>query len=317
MKLPPLKPLPVFEAVARLGSFSLAAGELNISQSAVSHQIRQLEDYLGEPLFLRTGRRIRLTEEGIQYQEQIGTALKQIERASGQLQGEEETQLRLAIYSSFAVSWLIPRLPRLQRQHPQIDLDMEMLSELPRMSDRIGDAFIAINPNQRGFSSELLYRERMFPVCSRQYWRQMLDRLRSEGVMDETEPDHLPTAWIQRFTLLSATSIFDKKNEDWRRWLAADEHTLEPATRVQHFSHMLLAHEAARHHQGIALSNDYMFNPDDPVLMPLPCHRLTTGDEFHFAYKTARRNEPGIRLLRQWLIGEAVRSGLSQPDNKP
>lgn len=317
MKLPPLKTLPVFEAVARLSSFSRAAAELHISQSAVSHQIRQLEDYLGEPLFLRAGRRISLTDEGNQYYENIGPALNQIERASGQLQGEEETQLRLAIYSSFAVSWLIPRLPRLQRQHPQIDLDMEMLSELPRMSDRIGDAFIAINPNQRGFSSDLLYRERMFPVCSRQYWRQMLERLHSEGLTDDNEPDHLPTEWVQRFTLLSATSIFDKKNEDWRRWLAADSHSLEAATRVQHFSHMLLAHEAARHHQGIALSNDYMFNPDDPVLVPLPCHRLTTGDEFHFAYKTARRNEPGIRLLRQWLIGEAVRSGLSEPGRKP
>lgn len=315
MKLPPLKTLPVFEAVARLSSFSRAATELHISQSAVSHQIRQLEDYLGEPLFLRAGRRISLTEEGGQYYENIGPALHQIERASGQLQGEEDTQLRLAIYSSFAVSWLIPRLPRLQRLHPQLDLDLEMLSELPRMSDRVGDAFIAINPRQRGFSSELLYTERMFPVCSPTYWQQIREDLSARGLIEGPEPERVETAWIQHYTLLSATSIFEKKNEDWRRWLAADRHDLAPGTRVQHFSHMLLAHEAARHHQGIALSNDYMFNPDDPGLVPLPCHRLTTGDEFHFAYKTARRNEPGIRTLRQWLVREAIRSGLRSEDS--
>src|SRR5690554_2765049 len=121
MRLPPLKALPVFEAVARLNSFSYAAQELHISQSAVSHHIRQLEDYLGEPLFLRGGRRIALTDEGHQYFEQIGSALSQIERASEQLQGNEETLIRLAVYSSFAVSWLIPRMHRLQRLHPQLD----------------------------------------------------------------------------------------------------------------------------------------------------------------------------------------------------
>jgi len=310
MRLPPLKTLPVFEAVARLSSFSHAAESLNISQSAVSHQIRQLEDYLGEPLFLRTGRRIRLTEEGNQYFEQISSALSQIQRASEQLQGNEDTQIRLAVYSSFAVSWLIPRLPRLQRLHPQLDLDLEMLSELPRMSDRMGDCFIAINPKQRGFSSELLYSERMFPVCSRQYWQHICEDLVQAGLINDTPPDHLKTEWMQRYTLLSATSIFEKKNEDWRRWLSVDGHSVTHNTRVQHFSHMIMAHEAARHHQGIALSNDYMFDPEDPVLVRPPCHRLNTGDEFHLAYKTSRRNEPPIRLLKQWLIQEAIRSGL-------
>ncbi len=310
MKLPPLKTLPVFEAVARLGSFSLAAVELHISQSAVSHQIRQLEDYLGEALFLRGGRRISLTEEGSQYYEQVTSALHQLERASGQLQGEEDTQIRLAVYSSFAVSWLIPRMPRLQRLHPQLDLDLEMLSDLPRMSDPVGDCFIAINPKQRGFDSDLLYSEQMFPVCSRRYWQQICEDLLANELIDEPEPETLTTDWVTRYTLLAATSIFEKKNEDWRRWLAVDGHRIQDDTRVQHFSHMLLAHEAARHHQGIALSNDYMFSPDDAELIRLPCHPLTTGDEFHFAYKSSRRNEPGIRILRQWLIQEAIHSGL-------
>ncbi|MEA5444441.1 LysR family transcriptional regulator [Gammaproteobacteria bacterium AB-CW1] len=313
MELPPLKTLPVFEAVARLRSFSLAAQELHVSQSAVSHQIRQLEGFLGETLFHRAGRQIRLTDEGAQYYEQIGSALGQIRRATQQLQGQQDSQIRLAAYSSFAVSWLIPRMEELQRQHPQLDLDLEMLSDLPRMSDRVGDCFIAINPKQRGYSSELLYSEKMFPVCSRRYWQQICRDLQEQGLITEPEPEQLQPGHLKQYTLLSATSIFEKKNEDWRRWLARASLTISPATRIQHFSHMLLAHEAARHHQGIALSNDYMFDSGDAELVRLPCHILDTGDEFHFAYKTSRRHEPAIRLLKQWLITQAVQSGLRSP----
>ncbi|WP_286803986.1 LysR family transcriptional regulator, partial [Marinobacter sp. UBA2498] len=96
MKLPPLKALPVFEAVARLNSFSLAADELAVSQSAVSHQIKQLEKYLGEPLFSRGGRSLSLTDQGRQYLDAVSSALLQIERASEQLVGHEEARIRLS-----------------------------------------------------------------------------------------------------------------------------------------------------------------------------------------------------------------------------
>ncbi|WP_421849808.1 LysR family transcriptional regulator [Marinomonas sp.] len=108
--LPPLKSLPVFEAVARLNSFSLAANELNVSQSAVSHQIRILENHLGESLFHRQGRHLELTKEGKQYLDAIGHSLIQIAQATSQIKGEQTTHIRLAVYSSFAVYWLIPRL---------------------------------------------------------------------------------------------------------------------------------------------------------------------------------------------------------------
>jgi DNA-binding transcriptional LysR family regulator len=145
MKLPPLKALPVFEAAARLNSFSAAAEELSITQSAVSHQIKQLETYLGERLFWRSGRKVTLTDEGRQYLDAIGSALLQIERASEQLLGHEESRLRLSVFSSFAVRWLAPRLPDLQRLHPQIDLALEMSSENPVLSDRVADCFITIH----------------------------------------------------------------------------------------------------------------------------------------------------------------------------
>src|SRR5699024_8950179 len=165
--------LPVFEAVARTLSFSAAAVELHVTQSAVSHQIRQLEDDLGETLFDRGGRRVALTEQGERYLESIGPALAQIERASQQLRGVEDSRIRLAVPSSFAVGWLIPRLPHVQRQHPELDLDLEMVADMPLMSERLADCFITFRFNQRGYLTERLYVERLFAVCSRQYWNRI------------------------------------------------------------------------------------------------------------------------------------------------
>lgn len=312
MNLPPLKALPVFEAVARLNSFSRAAAELHVSQSAISHQIRQLENHLGESLFLRAGRKLSLTEQGCRYLESIGPALQQIRRASEALQGREDTELRVALFGSFAVRWLIPRLPDLQRRHPGVRLRLEMIDGQPELSDRLADCFITLRPMERGYSSVLLYAERLFPICSRRFWERICEERQEAGMTDPRDDgEQLQPDWLLRYPLLSATSILGEPGEDWRRWLTASGVRLDASSRIQHFSHMLLAHEATRHHQGIALTNDYMLGADeDPDLVRLPCRIMYTGDEFHFVYKTSRRREPGIRVLRAWLLEQAIGSGL-------
>lgn len=312
MKLPPLNALPVFEAVARLNSFSRAAVELNVSQSAVSHQIKTLETYLGEKLFLRTGRSLALTEEGKVYLESIGTALMQIERATGQLLGQAQARLRLSVYSSFAVRWLVPRLPELQRLHPQLELALEMTSESPVLSDRVADCFITIDPRSDAFSYDLLYREQLFPVCSRSYWQTLCRELGLQEALAVGEQPGLTPAQVARFPLLSTHSIFGRAGGDWEAWFGDAGQTIPGDSRVQHFSHMLLALEAARFHQGIALTNDYMLSnrSDADDFVRLPCHPVVTGDSFYFAFKTSRRREPALRLLRRWLIDEAIATGL-------
>jgi len=310
MKLPPLKALPVFEAVARLNSFSLAADELAVSQSAVSHQIKQLETYLGEQLFWRSGRTLSLTDEGRQYLDAVSSALLQIERASEQLLGHEESRLRLSVFSSFAVRWLVPRLPDLQRLHPQLDLALEMSSENPVLSDRVADCFITIHKDSPAYSYESLYVERLFPVCSQDYWQKIRRELGLEGVGGDDI--FLAPVDISRFPLLSTHSIFDRAAGDWEVWYKAVEQPIPVHARVQHFSHMLLALEAARFHQGIALTNDYMLSTrkDSEDFVRLPCHPVMTGDQFYFAWKTSRRQERGIQLFRRWLVSQAIEGGL-------
>ena len=316
MKLPPLKSLPVFEAVARLNSFSLAAEELAVSQSAISHQIKQLETYLGEKLFWRSGRTLTLTDEGRQYLDGIGTALLQIERVSEQLLGHEESRLRLSVFSSFAVRWLVPRLPDLQREHPQLDLSLEMSSENPVLSDRVADCFITIKPASAAFSYELLYTERLFPVCSQDYWQRIRRELGRDVEVEGRDEPELSQDEVSRFPLLSTHSIFDKAAGDWEAWYRVVDQKIPASARIQHFSHMLLALEAARFHQGIALTNDYMLSTrkDSGDFVRLPCHPVMTGDTFYFAWKTSRRREKGIQLLRRWLVRQAIEGGLRGED---
>lgn len=316
MKLPPLNALPVFEAVARLNSFSRAAAELNVSQSAVSHQVKGLESYLGEKLFLRAGRYLALTEEGRLYLEGIGSALLQIERVSAQVLGRETSQLRLSVFSSFAVRWLVPRLPALQRQHPRLDLVLEMTGEAPTLSDRVADCFITINTRLPAFSYDVLYREQLFPVCSRQYWQRIC---LEQGIQERLAEGAVPTltpAQIAAYPLLSIHTIYGRHLGDWEEWFRVVGQPVPATARVQHFSHMLLALEAARFDQGIALTNDYMLGnrSDADDFVQVPCHALITGDVFYFAYKTSRRQEPGIRALRRWLIDEAIATGLRRED---
>lgn len=312
MKLPPLRALPVFEAVARLNSFSAAARELNVSQSAISHQVQGLERYLGEALFLRQGRRLALTGQGRAYRDHISSALQQIERASEDLLGREAARLRLAVLSSFAVRWLIPRLPSLQSQYPDLDVALEMTGEAPELSDRVADCFITISRSSRAFTYDLLYEERLFPICSPAYWERMADALGLDREARRNPDLVLTTGQIARFPLLSTTNIYGRPAGDWEAWFRDGGDALPDSARIQHFSHMLMALEAARFDQGIALTNDYMFHQqtDRESFVRLPSHALITGDRFYIAHKTSRRNESTIRRLRHWLIQEAVATGL-------
>jgi DNA-binding transcriptional LysR family regulator len=305
--LPPLKALPVFETVARLSSFSLAANELNVSQSAVSHQIKILENHLGESLFYRQGRNVELTKEGRHYLDVISNSLLQIAQATNQIKGEQTTRIRLAVYSSFAVYWLIPRLPDLKRLYPNLELSIEMSHGSPDLSDRTADFFITVEKEKRGFLFEPLYQERLFPVCSQSYFETIKNELNitsNNELADQlsTKPDSLAD-----FSLITSYSIYDRHTEDWKRWFANLKLPLPGSIQFHRFSHLMLAYEAAKHSLGIALVNDYMINEKDEEtpLVKLPCHSVKTGENFYLAYKESRRNEDAIKFLRDWLRKEA------------
>lgn len=294
-KLPPLRALQVFEAAARHLHFSRAATELCLTQSAVSHQVRALEQHLGQPLFSRKGRELTLTGKGQQLFLGVQSALDGLDSLCRQLNEGDSRELRLAVYSSFAVKWLIPRLSDFRRQHPGVRIHLEMVSGDPQISDQVADMFICGVQQQKGFWQTLLRPERLIPVCSPPL-AQMLKSTLGESLTLPASLDSLP--------LLSVDEV--DIGPDWQRWAETRQLPLS-CSQLQSYSHVLLAIEAAIAGQGVALACDFIVEADIAAgkLVALPWPALETGFGFHFGCRERRLNEPAMAAFAGWIKAQA------------
>src|SRR5437867_1439975 len=129
--IPSLAALQAFDGAARFLSFTRAARELNITQSAVSRHIRALEEGLGVKLFRRLKQRVSLTPAGAEYHSEISACLDRIQLSTARLRSRRrrETVLNLAALPTFAAKWLVPRLPQFERLHPQIRINCSISTE--------------------------------------------------------------------------------------------------------------------------------------------------------------------------------------------
>ncbi|NWB31654.1 LysR substrate-binding domain-containing protein [Pseudomonas gingeri] len=166
--LPPLLALRAFESVARHLSFIKAAEELSVSQSAVSHQIQKLEQYLDQRLFIRRTRAIDLSDAGRHYYQQIRPALEQIAEATQRLRAPAPGRvLRIGLLASFATLWLAPRLADFIGRHPHIQVALEPSIQLADVAGAQVD--LAIRYGKGGWTNvdaRRLMTERLTPVCS-------------------------------------------------------------------------------------------------------------------------------------------------------
>jgi LysR family transcriptional regulator, glycine cleavage system transcriptional activator len=165
--LPPLHALRAFDAAARYGRFRDAAKALGLSESAVSHQVKKLEDYLSVSLFERSGNAVALTTAGRRYFEQIEPAFARIRSATEDLKGPlDRSRVAVTLPGTLATFWLIPKLPRLEARHPDISLQLvttERLSDLRR--EQIHLAIRYGRAPWPGVVAEHLLDEQAFPVC--------------------------------------------------------------------------------------------------------------------------------------------------------
>ena len=166
--IPGLQSLKAFDASARHLNFTRAAAELNVTPAAVSHQIKELEEAIGVPLFQRTSRHMQLTRQGQVLKPAIADALEGITRALQKLrQVENPTQVRVTVSPSLAAKWLVPRLDRFLESVPGADVRIDVSSE-PLDFDR-EDIDVAIrfgDGNYPGLVVEKLFHDTLFPVCS-------------------------------------------------------------------------------------------------------------------------------------------------------
>jgi LysR family glycine cleavage system transcriptional activator len=241
-RIPSLDSLRIFVVAARHQSFTDAANELNLTQSAISHRIRGLEDELGLALFKRLTRRLELTPQGRTLARQVGSAIGSIDRSVTELvRPDDEGPLRVTMLPSVASHWLIPRLPRIRSRYP--DLDVQVIADarlLDLRADGIDLAIRFCRAPHASYAATPLMGDRVFPVCAP-------DLLRQYGPVSSID------SLLALPLLHDSATDGDGSGSDWQTWL---EHFGRPDAAChagQHFSEAGMLINAAALGLGVAL----------------------------------------------------------------
>lgn len=282
--VPPLQFLQGFEAAARLGNFSKAAEELGLSQSAVSHQMRLLEERLGQSLFLRVGRHVRLTDAGRDYSRTVTRALAELDTGYRRLEPYRKPR-SVVIYAprELAHRWLLPRFP-------------ELLAHCPGVCPWIDTSERAVDFDEMEVSLAIIYAEKPPPHVEAM-------PLMADRIAPVLSPALAPDDPNRREVLLRLSRLHSEHPVRWDDWLAAAGIDSEPDDGGLDFSDRDLALSAAERGLGIALASLPMADhairsgallaPFTPVLAP------NTG---WYAISTAKQlDDPDTAAIWQWL----------------
>ena len=289
--LPPLTTLRSFEAAARLASFSKAAGELNVTHGAVSRAIRQLEEHLGLKLFVRRTRQVVLTPTGASYAAGVRESLERLSAATLALARDEaKGDLTVSTLDSFAAKWLVPRLYRFRRIHPDIDVRLETSQREANFETDSVDIAIRFGFGKYpGLATNLLMEEEVFPVCRPHF-------------LDGPHPLRRPR------DLRHHTLIHDDYVVSWAMWLKlAGVEDVDPH-RGPVFLSSDLAIQAAIQGDGIVLARSALVEDDllagrlvKPFDLSLP------GVMAYYVVCPQRSLErKKVKAFRDWLLSESA-----------
>ena len=307
-----LDSLRTFEAVARRLSFSAAAQELYITQSAISRQIKALEDLLGAPLFHRGTRRVELSAAGAVLRQALLPALDQIDRAVRQIRAAQgRRQVNVSTFASFATLWLMPRLAAFAQVHADIDIRISAGDKLAELDDPDLDLVLRYGFDDvvpAGAAAERMFGERLTPVVSP--W------LLTQARAGEVPPLAQPADLAQHALLEEDDHRPSAQYLSWRRWLQQmGQPALEPRSWIYlNYTHQQV--QGALAGQGVALARMAMvheqlargelvepFGPagriDSPAaywLLPLPGARLTPELQAFLAWVRAEAQKTAMAL---------------------
>ena len=292
MKFPPFAPLKSFFAAAEAsdsGRLRAAAAALGLTESAVSHQVKRLEEFLGQALFERHGRELRLTAAGTRFHRAIRPALAAIQAATDDMMAAPRRQ-RVTITSptSIAAFWLMPRLARLQEQHPSVDLQLVATNRLCDLAREQIDLAIRYGAGQwRGLDAHRLMPELYFPVASVEFLRRNRGR----------DPAEL---------LRTSRTISNALHPDeWTEWCGA--HGLQPprTSNMIELSSAELVVPALLDGVGIGIGRRPIIDPllKDGRLVPLFRDRAIGKAAYYLVRPPTSRNA-AARAVADWLMAE-------------
>lgn len=290
-QLPSLAALRTFEAAARHLSFTKAAAELNLTQSAVSRHIRGMEEYLGVLLFERIKQRLVLTEAGRSYVEEIRSSLARMQDATINLVAHRGKGgiLTVATPPAFCVKWLIPRLNDFRKAHP--DILINLLTRAKPFNFEIEKVDAAIHygsDDWPGVSSDPLIGEEIVVVCSPAY-------LAKHSIVSPQD--------LNGHTLLQST----RRPDTWREWLEAKSADNVNAYAGLRFDAFYLIIQAAIAGLGVALLPRLLIADEleNGLLAIALDEPFKSRNAYCLVYPEAKRADPRLQAFRQWLLDQA------------
>jgi DNA-binding transcriptional LysR family regulator len=305
--LPPLDLLRGFESAARHLSFTRAAEEIFLTQSAVSRQILALEEFLGVKLFERRHKALELSAEGRAYLRAIGPALEEVREATRRLrEWRMGRALTVTTTVSFASLWLLPRLPRWRKSHPGVDVRITATHEVVDMERAGIDVAIRDCPLDRVPAGAVhLASERLAAVCSPAYAKAS----RKAGLALRAPAD------LRRHVLLAHESAGRYPWLSWAAWLEAmgvEELTPETTLAFDQYDQVL---QAALLGQGVALGRMTLAEQyiDDGKLLTLFGASTSVGRGFHAIVSPRARDKAEASDFVEWLRGEIGRDVKREP----
>ncbi|WP_047607056.1 transcriptional regulator GcvA [Rahnella aquatilis] len=296
--LPPTTTLRTFEVVTRHTTFTSAAEELFITQSAVSHQLKKLEEIWGLQLFQR-GKTLSLTPAGAALAPLVREFFSKLETTLADLREQKgRVRLRVSTTYSFALKWLLPRLPELARLHPEILVTLESTDKAIHFASADSDVAIRFgHGNYAALHTEFMFREQLFPVASPAF-------LASFGTPSEP-------AELLRFPLLTRDGAdLVPKWDAWFKQVGVNTDVLHESVR---FADTNMTIEAALLGQGIALARSGHVEKEirDGSLVRLFDVNFPSPAAYYFVCPEGIESQPHIMKFRNWLLAESQQAQLS------
>ena len=286
-----------FRAAARHLSFTHAARELFITQSAVSHQVKSLEEQIGKPLFRRVNRALQLTAAGAELFRAVDGALAQIDAATQRLVGPWRT-LSVTTTVALASTWLVPRLPGFQKAHPEVDLRVVATNDtVDLVRDNIDIAIRFATLQMPVPSPDKVFDYLQFPVCAPSLARSRSNPLRS-------------AADLARHVLIDfETVLYGRAWYDWEQWSNAMRLKNVRGSGWMRFSHYDQVIEAARKGSGVAIGKWPHLTDDlreGRLVAPLGAKGTAVVGGFYLEIAAAAERE-AVEAFVAWLRGEVPR----------
>ena len=286
-RLPPLNSLKAFEAAARNLSFTKAAEELFVTQAAISHQIKLLEEHLSIKLFMRRNRSLLLTEEGQSYYLDIKDIFANLYEATEKLLSRgAKGSISIALTPSFAIQWLIPRLSQFTALYPDIDVKIKAVDfDDNSLTDDVDVAIYYGIGHWQGVHADKLHTEFLIPVCS-------------PLLLTGDNPIKTPE------DLKDHTLLHDMTRNNWNEWIKQANLKEINVNQGPIFSHSSMVLQAAIHGQGIALGHNILSKPElESGRLVIPFNQvLVSKNAYYLVCREAQVQSPKIVTFRTWLL---------------